>query len=321
MSGLATRVRAAISSRWFKLALSATLLAILLHETDLGAMRAALAAADLGLMTLAWLVVVISQVASAYRWCLLAQAVGFDEPFTRFCVYYFSGMYLNLFGPGTVTGDVGRTLFLAGGRRRALALTTVIAHRATGFVALVWITCVAIVLLPDQPLPSVARWLAALTVPLTLLGWLWGPRLAARLLSPNNHWRLLIERDLAVYWHHTGVITASLALATLAQGLQLVAQWLIGAALGQTLAWTFLLVIVPLVGIVATLPFSLQGIGVRETGYWYYLSRMGVPHEAAIALGLLTSAVALAAGLTGLPFFLFVRRAAPPDGEPVASQR
>ena len=24
-------------------------------------------------------------------------------------------MYLNLFGPGTVTGDVGRALFLAGG--------------------------------------------------------------------------------------------------------------------------------------------------------------------------------------------------------------
>ena len=161
-------LRTVVASRWFKLTLSVALLALLLLKTDLREIGTALAAARLGWLGLALAVLVGSQVVSAYRWALLAWAVGFAEPFGRICIYYFSGMYLNLFGPGTIAGDLGRVLFLAGGQRRALALTTVVAHRVIGFVALVWIGATAVVLLPDQPLPGPARWLAALAVPATI---------------------------------------------------------------------------------------------------------------------------------------------------------
>src|SRR5271169_3978933 len=146
--GVVTRVsplRRLVGSRWFKLALSAALLAFLLVKTDVRDIRTALAAARPAWLMLSLAALVASQVVSAYRWALLAWAIGFTEPFTRVCTYYFSGMYLNLFGPGTVAGDLGRVLFLAGGQRRALALTTVVAHRAIGFVALVWIGATAVV--------------------------------------------------------------------------------------------------------------------------------------------------------------------------------
>jgi uncharacterized membrane protein YbhN (UPF0104 family) len=64
----------------------------------------------------------------------------------------------------------------------------------------------------------------------------------------------------------------------------------------------------PLLNIAGTLPFSLQGVGVREAGYWYYLSHIGVPREAALAVGLLTSIVVLLSGLSGLPAFLMLRQ-------------
>ena len=297
-----------MGSRWFKLLLSAALLALLFYETNLAAMGAALAGAHVGWLLLALAALIASQILSAYRWALLAWPLGFAEPFVRLCTYYFSGMYLNLFGPGTVAGDVGRTLFLAGGRRRALALTTVMAHRAIGFVALVWIGATAVVLLPDQPLPGPFRWLAALAVPLTIAGWLWGPRLVARLLPRTNNWRVLVERDLAPYWHDRRLLAISLGCALVVQLMQLGGQMLVTRALGLHLPWAFFLVVVPLVGALGTLPFSLQGVGVREAGYWYYLSRIGVPQEAALAVGLLSSAVVLASGLSGLPAFLLMRR-------------
>jgi uncharacterized membrane protein YbhN (UPF0104 family) len=219
--------------------------------------------------------------------------------------------YLNLFGPGTVAGDVGRVLFLAGGSRRALALTTVVAHRTIGFVALVWIAALSVVLLPEQPLPGVLRWVAALAVPGTIAAWLWSPRLLARLLPRANNWRVLVERDLVPYWHDHSLLVISLAWAAVAQLLQIAAQFFVASALGLHLPSGFFLVVVPLINVAGTLPFSLQGVGVREAGYWYYLSRIGVQREAALAVGLLTSVVVVLSGLTGLPAFLTLRQERP----------
>ena len=304
----AGRLRTAFASRWFKVLLSIALLALLLSRTDVGEMRAALAAAHLSWLALALVAFTLSQFASAYRWALLARAVGFAPPFGRICIYYFSGMYLNLFGPGTVAGDIGRALFLAGGQRRALALTTVVVHRAIGFVVLVWITAVAVAVLPDQPLPGAFRWLGALAIPATIAAWLWGPRWIARLLPRTNNYRVMVERDLAPYWHDRRLLIVSILLALIAQAIQIVGQIFIADALGMRLPWTFFLVVVPLISIVGTLPFSLQGIGVREAGYWFYLARIGVQREAALAFGLLSSAVVLLSGLTGLPAFLMLRQ-------------
>jgi uncharacterized membrane protein YbhN (UPF0104 family) len=303
-----SRLRTVLASRWFKLVLSVVLLAVLLFETDRSEMRAALAEANLAWVALALATLVFSQVVSAYRWTLLAHAVGFMQPFSRVCSIYFSGMYLNLFGPGTVAGDVGRVIMLAGGTRRKLAFTTVVAHRAIGFVALVWIAAIAVVLLPEQPLPEALRWAGALALPATIAGWVWGPRLIARLLPRANNWRVLVERDLAPYWHDHALLAISMIWATAAQLMQIGAQVFVAYALNLHLPTSFFLVVVPLVTVAGTLPFSLQGVGVREAGYWYYLSSIGVQREAALAVGLLTSAVVLLTGLTGLPAFLMLRQ-------------
>jgi len=321
-----SRLRTVLASRWFKLLLSVLLLAVLLFETDRSEMRAAIAEANLAWLALAFATLVFSQVVSAYRWTLLARAVGFTQPFSRVCSIYFSGMYLNLFGPGTVAGDVGRVILLAGGQRRKLAFTTVIAHRAIGFVALVWITAIAVVLLPEQPLPEALRWTGALAMPATIAGWVWGPRLIARLLPRTNNWRVLVERDLAPYWHDRALLVIAMLWAAAAQLLQIVAQVFVAYALNLHLPTSFFLVVVPLVTVAGTLPFSLQGVGVREAGYWYYLSSIGVQREAALAVGLLTSAVVLLTGLTGLPAFLMLRQekamtAEPPEDAEIAPRQ
>jgi glycosyltransferase 2 family protein len=300
-------LRAALRSRVFKLALSAALLVGLLYVTDASEMRAAVAAAKPSWLFLAFVLYVGSQLVAAARWWLLTRAVGFDAPLGRVIAYYFSGVYMNLFAPGTVTGDVGRGLFLAAGSRRALALTTVVAHRATGFVALVWVAALGIVGVHSLPIPTPLRALAALAVPLTLAAWLLGPRLAARLLPADNRWRRLVERELAPYWHDWRLLAASLAGAALTHVMQISGQLAVSRALGLALPWAFFWVVAPLLNFGSTLPFTFNGIGLREAGYWYALSNSSVGDASAIGIGLLTSAVVLATGLCGLPFFLLLR--------------
>jgi len=199
-------------------------------------------------------------------------------------------MYLNLFAPSTVAGDVGRALFLAGGRRRTLAMTTVLADRGIGFVALAWVAAAAILLLPNYPSqgallergdrPPGGRVTLAL-----------GPLRAVRFLSSHNRWRVMVEQQLAPYWSDYRLLGVSFTLATVFHLVQIGTQILIAWALALHIPWTFFLIFVPIVNIAGMLPISLNGVGVREAGYWYFLSLIGVDRELAIALGLLSSAV------------------------------
>lgn len=301
------RLRAIVRGRAFKLVLSAALLVLLLLVTDVKEMRDAVARAKPAWLVLALVLYVASQVVAGARWWLLTRAVGFDASVGRVIAYFFSGMYMNLFAPGTLTGDVGRTLYLAEGRRRALALTTVVAHRATGFLALVWVLAAGMVSVRSLPIPTALRVLAAAAVPLTLAAWLLGPRLAARLLPASNRWRRLVERELAPYWQDRGLLAGSLAGAAVTHLLQISGQLAVSRALGLALPWTFFWVVAPLLNFGGTLPFTFNGIGLREAGYWYALSGSSVGDAAAIGIGLLTSAVVLATGLCGLPCFLLLK--------------
>lgn len=300
------RLQALVSSVWFKLALSAALLVLLSRKTDLGDLASVFAHTRPGWMLAAFLGYELSQVMSTARWWLLGRPVGLREPFSRYFICYFSGMYLNLFGPSTVAGDVGRALYLAGGRgRRALALTSVIADRGIGFIALVWINAVAILLMPSYPLPRLMYWAAWLVPPATAAAWIWGPRHAASYLQPDSRWRLMIEQDLAPYWTDHGLLGVSFSLACLFHLVQIATQVLIAWALGLQIPWLYFLIFVPAVNIAGMAPISLSGIGIREAGYMYFLSLVGVDREAAIALGLLASAVVLLSGLSGMPVFLW----------------
>ena len=303
------RARNLLRSAWFKLALSAVLLALLFFKTDTGELRAALVHTRPGWLLLAFLGYELSQVMSAVRWYLLAQPLGFREPFTRVLAYYYSGMYLNLFAPSTVAGDIGRALYLAGGRgRRALALTSVIADRGIGFVALVWVGAAAILLVPGYPLPRIIYLAAWLVPPATLASWWLAPLFVIRFFSEGGRIRALVEHDLAPYRRDHRLLGVSFLLACTFHVVQITTQLFIAWAMGLAIPWTFILIFVPIVNIAGMLPISMSGIGVREGGYLYFLSLIGVDHEAAIALGLLSSAIVLITGLSGTPAFLLLNR-------------
>jgi len=305
------------SSKWFKLALSIVLLSVLLWKTDLSDLRDAVTSAQPGWVAIALMGYILSMVISSIRWTSLARPLGFDEPYSHFFYAYFTGMYMNLFAPSTVAGDIGRALYLAGAqRRKALAFTTVIADRGLGFVVLSWIGALAIVLQPQYQLP-LALYYAAWTIPPgTLLSWLYLPQLVVRLFKRDNHWRHLVEKDLAPYWNDFGLLFRTSLVAVVFHGLQIGSQVWLARALGIDVPWPFFFIFVPVVNILGMLPVSFSGIGIREFGYLYFLKMVGIEHHTAVALGLLASGVVLCTGLTGGLVFLLWK--APPSASSTA---
>jgi hypothetical protein len=116
--------------------------------------------------------------------------------------------------------------------------------------------------------------------------------------------RRFVERDLRPYRDDARLLVWSFILALAMHLLQVGSQALLAVALGLRLPWTFFLIFVPVVNVAAMLPLTVSGVGIREAGYWYFLDAVGADREEALALGLISSAVALAAGLTGAPFLL-----------------
>ena len=300
------RLKRIAGSFWFKAALSVILLTLLLSRTDLSQLLGVVARANPGWVLLAFLGYLGSQFLSLLRWRMLALPLGFDEPFSRYFSYYCTGMYMNLFAPSTVAGDIGRALLLAGGqKRKTLAFTTVLADRGLGFIALTWVGAFGILAQPWYPVPKLLYYSAWIIPPGTMAGWLWGPPLAIRFLAPTNKWRVLIERDLAPYWKDWQLLVRTTLLAMVFHTVQISTQFVLAWALVIPVSASFFFVFVPVVNILGMIPISFSGIGVRESGYAVALASVGVDHEFAVALGLLSSALVLATGLTAALVFVF----------------
>jgi uncharacterized membrane protein YbhN (UPF0104 family) len=312
--------RRLLASRLVKIAFSVLFLALLLTYTDTSDLVAAVKTAQPGWVLAALVMYVVSQVVSAWRWMILARAVGFDQPFSTYLRSYFAGLYMNLFAPSTVAGDIGRALYIAGTTRsRALALTTVIADRALGFVVLVFIGAVAVLTQPYR-LPRVLYLGSWIVPPATLLLWLFGPQLMVRIFSPESRWRVLVERDLYPYWRDRALLVNTSLIAAVMHVLQIIAQIILAWALGLAVPAMFFFIFVPVVNILGMLPISFNGIGVREAGYIFFMKRIGVESHEALAVGLLSSAIVLITGIAGALVFALsrsqLRRATTADGEP-----
>ncbi len=276
------------------------MLGVLLWRTDRSDLVDAFSKATPGWALAGFLTYLLSMVVAAVRWTMLARPLGFDAPRSRFFGSYFTGMYMNLFAPSTVAGDIARALYIAGGPgRRALALTTVIADRGLGFVVLVGIGATAILFQPSYGLPPLVYYGAWVVPPATVLGWLYGPKLVVRFLPRQNRWRQMVETDLHPYWKDYRLLIETSAVAAAFHLLQIFSQTFIAWSLGLDIPWAYFLIFIPIVNIAGMAPISFSGIGVRETGYVYFLGRLAVERHDAVALGLLASGVVLLSGLAG----------------------
>lgn len=291
--------------RWLaraaKLAVTLVAAYLALRRIDGAELWRALRAVVLGPALTAFGLYLAGQLLSAWRWHLIARAVGLAQGFGRSAVFYFVGMFFNHVGPSTLGGDLVRALYLGAGQgRRPTAMATVALDRLLGLVALLLIASAAVMLSARVALPRVLTVVTVVVTCALVLGWLLVGALASRGLAADSRLAAFARSEIAVVARDPAMLGRLTAISMVFHAIQIVAAMAVGRAVGLEVASSYYLVFHPLVAVMAALPVSIAGLGVRELGYVYFLANLAaVPHHTALAFAMVWLVLVLAASAVG----------------------
>jgi uncharacterized membrane protein YbhN (UPF0104 family) len=282
-------------------------------RTDWAEVGGALGRIRIDLWLAAVLVLLVTQVFSAWRWQVLARPFGFERCVGQLLGYYLIGMYFNLLLPTSVGGDVVRAWYLDGGsRQRGAALVAVFVDRFSGLVVLLGFGCVGLALAPPQ-LPA---WIP-LFVLCTTLAAVCAVAAACLLARHGQRFPAIGKiRTAAGILRSPRLFALSTVLSLGVQGGNIVLVWLVGLALGADIPFGYYWVLVPMVTLLTMLPISVNGMGVRESAMVLFLQPLGIAAATAVPLALGWFAVFLAVSLAGGLVYLLGRFQRPPTAMP-----
>jgi uncharacterized protein (TIRG00374 family) len=287
---------------------SAVVLGLLLRWAGLHEVATTLRGTDLAWFLPAVVVSVATVPMMAFRWQLLLEAKHVSVPLGWLTRTYFVALFAGQFLPAAIGGDAVRVVEL--GRRTGNApesVASVLIDRLIGLVSLVVLAVIAVLVSGPGRRPGVvaaegAFGLAAAVALLLLFSsqvrgtvarWL-EPRAAGRRLAVGGRFYDALHD----YRGHRATLLAVGLLALLVQAARVGVIWMLARALGLDVPDSVVLLAGPVVFAALALPVSLNGIGVREAVFVYFLHGHATRSEA-VALGLAFFAVGTLTALGG----------------------
>jgi uncharacterized membrane protein YbhN (UPF0104 family) len=277
--------------RLLRAAITIGLCIYLMRRFDLSTIRPILASADIKGMTAALLVSILGNLVYAVAARPLLKTAGALVPFTGLIRNHFLGLFFSLFLPSAVGGDVVRVIDLTRGSERvslAAAGSMVLVQRILALIAALILIVVAMPFLAPvathRAVTIAGAILIGVGVGFPLLALL--SRRIERLRgepSPSGFMTALRHAsELIVTPRGIGSLLIAAVLVMASQLLFVAATVLISQALAVPVDGRHYLYVVPLAAVAVTAPVSLNGIGVREAVYIYYLGQLGIePSQAA----------------------------------------
>jgi hypothetical protein len=276
---------------WARLAVGVGLLILLLSRVDLS-QRTIRVGADVILgVTVTGFLLLVAQAVSALRW---REILGGTAPSWAYLFrLYLIGNFFSLFLPTSIGGDAVRAVAAS----RALpatsaAVTSVVVDRLIGVAALLFYLLLGLAVAPAMVLRvgAAAEW--SIPAP-TVVGAIVASGLIGVVAALSLLRRPAVRRRLEPaygllrrLWASPRDMTAIVGLGLVVQGLYIVAWALLASALGLNLPPALFVAAVPVVSLLAMLPVSLSGIGVREGAWLLLLAPFGIAAADAVAYSL-----------------------------------
>jgi glycosyltransferase 2 family protein len=247
----------------------------------------------------------------AFRWQRLLAARGVQESFPwcnrAYFVSYTAGQVL----PSAVGGDASR--IFESSRRHPGRLgdmsAIVVLERALGGVATLTLAAVGFALAIGRYDVGPYLWVEGVfvlgTIVLAVLFFSHRMRGVLRRFVPLLR-RLKLERPLRSFYEgvhifrrHVPLMVWIFLLTLVVQAVRVLAIWMGGKAVGVDLSPRPYYVMGPLLFLVLLVPFTVNGIAVREAFFVSFLGQLGVDKEAAVATGFLFFVVTVGLALPG----------------------
>jgi glycosyltransferase 2 family protein len=273
--------------------------AYVLWKIDIGKTIDVIAGADSVYVALALAIMVVTILPMAWRWKLLLQAKGVEEEIPWLTRAYFVSYAAGQVLPTSVGGDAVRIFETA--RRHPghgnTAAATVLLERAIGGAATLLLAAIGFLLAVGHYDVGPYLWIEAIFVVGTVVfGFLLFSRRARPLLRLGRPVLALVRVDRLVaqvyqamhsYRDHVGVLLVVFVVTLGVQAARVLAIWLCGEAVGIDLSPRPYYVMGPLLFLVMLVPFTLNGLAVRESFFVSFLGNVGVDPDQAFAAGFL----------------------------------
>jgi glycosyltransferase 2 family protein len=292
-------------------------LAYLVWKVDLQTTLDVLLDADLAWFALAVAIMVGTVPLMAVRWRWLLRAQGIDDRLTWLTRTYFTSYTAGQVLPTAIGGDAWRIVETSRRHpgRRGDITAIVLLERGLGGAATLALGAMGFVLAVGRYDVGAYLWIEGIFVFATIaVGFLFFARSARPLLArirPVLSW-LRLERPLRAFYdgvhHYRGhprLLAGVFAYTTALQAVRVLAIWAAGKAVGIELGPRIYYVMGPLFFLVLLVPFTLNGIAVREAFFVSFLGSVGVPADAAFAAGFLFFLVSTFLALPGALILLF----------------
>ena len=300
-----------------KLLVAVLLISYLGRNLDWATVGRQVARAELAPLLLATFILIARHVLGAYRWRVLLRTKGHEPPLQALYQYYLIGAFFNFFLPTAVGGDVARGYYLhRWGVDKKEAAGSIVLERILGVTVLVLLSGASLCLASSLALDArvVGFVIAMCLCWLIVLALLFGGRGALLERTwPSSLNRILapvcsVLRDMRSYKASLPALAIGL-LATIAfQSAGIFATYLLGVAIGCPVSLGYYFVLLPIVWLVAMIPISINGLGLREGAFVVLFVSIGMSKEAAIAISVLFLAQAMLQGLIGGVLFLVHRK-------------
>jgi glycosyltransferase 2 family protein len=310
------------------LAVTGACVAYLVWKIDIRRTAHILAHANVGYFAAAVAIMAVSVLPMAWRWQQLLRATGIHERLGWLVRAYFVSYTAGQVLPTSIGGDASRiyeTVRRHPGRGGPAA-GIVLLERALGGAATLTLAAVGFALAVGRYDVGAYLWIEAAFVVATIVaGVLLFSRAARRPLRrfvPLVR-ALRIEKPIrAVYeaiheFRSRPALLAGVSLLTLGvQAVRVLAIWCAGKSVGVDLSPRPYYVMGPLLFLVLLIPFTINGLAVREAFFVSFLGQLNVDHDAAFATGFLFFLVTLVLALPGAVILGVegVRRGAPMQG-------
>ena len=293
------------------LAITGLAVAYLLWKIDLSRTVHILTHARLGWFVLALAIMAGTVWPMAWRWRRLLRARGIDDRLSWLVRAYFTAYTAGQVLPTSIGGDAMRiyeTSRRHPGKTGSVA-GTVLLERALGGAATVTLAAVGFALALGRYDVGAYLWVEGVFVVATIV-------LAVLLFSRRMRrplaWfapllrSLRVERPLRAvyeaihaYRAHAALLAGVFALTLAVQALRVLAIWCAGKGVGVGLSPRAYYVMGPLLFLVLLVPFTINGIAVRESFFVSFLGGLGVDPSRAFATGFLFFVVTIALSVPG----------------------
>jgi glycosyltransferase 2 family protein len=265
---------------------------------------------------LGWFIAAVAVMAAgvppmAWRWQKLLAARGVRERLPWLNRAYFVSYTAGQVLPTAVGGDASRVYETARRHPGRLGDLTaiVLLERALGGVATLILAAVGFALAIGRYDVGAYLWIELAfvvgTIVLAVLFFSRSARAPLRRLVPLLQ-RVRLERPLRAFYEgvhafrgHLRLMAGVLLLTLAVQAYRVLAIWMTGKAVGVDLSPRPYYVMGPLLFLVILVPFTINGLAVREAFFVSFLTQLGVSKEQAFATGFLFFVVTIVLALPG----------------------